>query len=498
MATKPGYQIQYRSRKDLEEDVRTYLGHGGVSVPWLVKLPAVNSDIAVRVVTTFDATRVEFPARVIQHMPGVGFMATFEDKAAKKTLADHVAEDAFVELLVKEPGRPNSRLVTPFEVEIEAPKRFEKKAEPPASVPPPAPAHSDLASLEEDETKPSLSALSDDMDDLGLELPEIDEAPEKPAEEPRPSAAAKPSDEAELEGEDDVANEEEYMSLAAEEATGDESDEEKPTFAHPGPGEKFIVYVLKFPSVLDYVDVTQTLRDDRKFQVEVEEAAAGGRPVKVGNVVHLRVQLPGRNVFQMFAEVLEVQPKRVTVRANPGDPELEKACAFPRTLTGKKRLAKETDSDRGPTEVLRFMDQRSAEEENAGPIRVRLKRMSMEDKINLALSGGREERMALAMDTNKAIPHYVLRNAKITLDEIAFMSRLPSMNPDVLNKIADNTTYVQNSQVVRNLVFNPKTPITTAVRLLDRLPKNELMLLAKRTSMNQRLVQAAKKKTGIK
>ena len=120
--------------------------------------------------------------------------------------------------------------------------------------------------------------------------------------------------------------------------------------------------------------------------------------------------------------------------------------------------------------------------------------MGMDDKINLALSGNREERMALAMDSNKAVHHYLLKNAKLTLDEIAYMARLPSLNPDVLDKIAENPAYTQNPSVTKALVFNPRTPVRTAIRLLDRLPRNELVNLSKRMSMNQRLVMAAKNK----
>jgi hypothetical protein len=128
------------------------------------------------------------------------------------------------------------------------------------------------------------------------------------------------------------------------------------------------------------------------------------------------------------------------------------------------------------------------------PLRRRLQRMGMDEKINLAQSGNKEERIALAMDSNKAIHHYLLKNAKVTLDEIAFMARLPSLNPDVLDKIAENPSYTQNPSVAKALVYNPKTPVRTAIRILDRLPRSEVMNLAKRTGMNLKLVMAAKKK----
>ena len=106
--------------------------------------------------------------------------------------------------------------------------------------------------------------------------------------------------------------------------------------------------------------------------------------------------------------------------------------------------------------------------------------------------------MALASDGNKAIHHYLLKNARTSMDEIVMMARLPTLNPDVLMKIGENPAYTQNPQVVRNLVFNPKTPVKLAVRLIDRLPKSVLNLIAKRTSMHRSIVSAAQKKLGRK
>lgn len=105
--------------------------------------------------------------------------------------------------------------------------------------------------------------------------------------------------------------------------------------------------------------------------------------------------------------------------------------------------------------------------------------------------------MALANDGNKAIHHYLLRNAKISLDEIALMARMPGLNPDVLVKIGENPAYTQNPQIVRHLVFNPKTPTKLSLRLLDRLPRGDLQIIAKR-NMHRALVAAAQKKLGMK
>jgi hypothetical protein len=74
------------------------------------------------------------------------------------------------------------------------------------------------------------------------------------------------------------------------------------------------------------------------------------------------------------------------------------------------------------------------------------------------------------------------------------MARLPSLNPDVLERIAEIPAFVQNPTIAKALVYNPRTPVLTAIRLLDRLPRAEVMNLAKRTNMNMRLVMAAKKR----
>ena len=93
------------------------------------------------------------------------------------------------------------------------------------------------------------------------------------------------------------------------------------------------------------------------------------------------------------------------------------------------------------------------------------------------------------------IPHFEVNDA-IYADEVQGVRKLGSEDEveTVLDKIAESPGYTQNPTITKALVYNPKTPVKTAIRLLDRLPRSEVMNLAKRTTMNQRLVMAAKKK----
>lgn len=210
-----------------------------------------------------------------------------------------------------------------------------------------------------------------------------------------------------------------------------------------------------------------------------------------------KLTLPGHNVIEIWSVVEEVTAAKVSLRLDPDDERYRRACLFPTTHQARNRQERETERGDPPGErSVLWLAEEMPEEAEKMPLRRRIKRMGMEDKINLALSGNREERMALAQDSNRSIHHHLLRNAKLTIDEVAYMSRLPSLNPDVLDKIAENPGYTQNPAVTKALVFNPRTPLRTALRLLDRLPRSELNVLSRRTGMNKRLVMAAKNKLG--
>jgi hypothetical protein len=260
-------------------------------------------------------------------------------------------------------------------------------------------------------------------------------------------------------------------------------------FTKPGPGDEYIVYVLKYPQVSDFAAVRDNFRATQRLEIVYPEETSNA-----GKIAQLRITLPGHNLFDMFGFIEKVGHGRVVLAFDENNEKYRLACNYVDSPSARSRMKNEAGLPKTPLMVVRMMEKVPEEDPEKMPIRRRLQRMGMDDKINLALSGGREERMALAMDGNKAVHHYLLRNAKISLDEIAFMARLPTMNPDVLDKIAENTSYTQNPSVVKALVYNPKTPVQTAIRLLDRLPRPEVMNLAKRMNMNLRLVMAAKKK----
>ncbi len=138
-------------------------------------------------------------------------------------------------------------------------------------------------------------------------------------------------------------------------------------------------------------------------------------------------------------------------------------------------------------------DQESHREANANLLTA-IRALSVADKRALALKGGRGERLVLAKDTNKTLQTFLLKNPRITVDEIRAMAANRQATPETLRLISDNRTWMQSLGVVSALVRNPKTPAPLAVRLLERLPLSDVRQIAKSNSASMPVLQAAKRK----
>lgn len=470
-----GFRAVYGSNRALDADYSAYITHGAL----IVRIPATDApdpDTAVRLRIVAPAgDTFDFDGVSGQYLGNKGLMVSFESAAdARAAIAGFISSEAFGQAVRSE--SEGAMMPPTFSV-------FD-----PANAPAPAPVAADDPF---DDATP--------IDDVGAALhPDIDTAPRAVNRDPttglhpdidtvarkkRRAANAKASG-----LHPDIENIPRQRAAPSRHGLR-RAEPGQTSLRRPLPGSEYTVLVVKFSTVADFVDVKDEWEETSILAVPTETEGS-----EIDDVVHLRVTLPGRNVYEIDGVVEAIDDAHLHVRVEENDEVFRKLCLYPSTIAARKRLETERPEDRGPINVLKLTDTAPDEDFEKMPIRRKLARMGMDDKINMALSGNREERMALAMDGNRAVHHYLLKNAKITLDEIAFMSRLPSLNPDVLEKIAENPMYTQNPTVTKALVYNPKTPIRTAIRLLDRLPRPEIMNLAKRSNMNLRLVMAAKKK----
>jgi hypothetical protein len=128
-----------------------------------------------------------------------------------------------------------------------------------------------------------------------------------------------------------------------------------------------------------------------------------------------------------------------------------------------------------------------------GPLSERLKKMTVNEKMQMALTGTRDERAGILRDTNKSLHLFVLKNPRIGLDEVQSAAKAPNTSPDALKFIAEHREWGGNAQVSASLVRNPKTPMPLAMRALDRVTMSDLKAIAKGGARDQ-LVHAARKK----
>ena len=123
-----------------------------------------------------------------------------------------------------------------------------------------------------------------------------------------------------------------------------------------------------------------------------------------------------------------------------------------------------------------------------------LRDMNVGQKIKVAMLGNLEVRKILIKDPRKQIVMAVLGNARITDKEVASIAGDPSSSLDAISYIASNKSLSKSYQVKLALVNNPKTPMKTALLLLETIRMNDLKNIAKSRNVSNVIKQRAAKK----
>ncbi len=119
-------------------------------------------------------------------------------------------------------------------------------------------------------------------------------------------------------------------------------------------------------------------------------------------------------------------------------------------------------------------------------------------KAILAMRGGREERMILIRDTNKIVSMSVLKNGRITDEDVESISKLRAVSSDVLRQIGQTRDWVKNYTVVHALVHNPRTPPGTSTNFIPRLQNQDLKRLISNHDVPELIRRMAKRTLDIR
>lgn len=138
------------------------------------------------------------------------------------------------------------------------------------------------------------------------------------------------------------------------------------------------------------------------------------------------------------------------------------------------------------------------EEEEEKSLYKRVQKMNVADKMKLAFAGGKEARDLLIKDSNKIVSMAVLKNPRITEDEIIKLASNRSVSEDILRVIARNKEWVKSYSVKFSMVTNAKTPLNISLRYLETMNERDLQKVAKSKNISNVLSTAAKKKLDLK
>ena len=124
---------------------------------------------------------------------------------------------------------------------------------------------------------------------------------------------------------------------------------------------------------------------------------------------------------------------------------------------------------------------------------IRVKKMSMNEKMMLAPKADKLERAALLKDLNPSVARLIIRNPRITDQEINRIAKDVGTPADVLDAIGKNRKWIQNLEIKSSIVRNPRTPSQLALRQLNLLSTKEISLLAKSQHVRDNIKREAVK-----
>lgn len=116
--------------------------------------------------------------------------------------------------------------------------------------------------------------------------------------------------------------------------------------------------------------------------------------------------------------------------------------------------------------------------EQRGSVLQKIAKLDIKGRIQLAMKGTKEERSILVRDGTKIVALAVLDSPKITDGEVEKFATQKNVLEAVLRAIPMKRRFAKNYAVVRNLVFNPRTPLDVSLGLMKNLLTTDLKNLA--------------------
>jgi hypothetical protein len=123
----------------------------------------------------------------------------------------------------------------------------------------------------------------------------------------------------------------------------------------------------------------------------------------------------------------------------------------------------------------------------------RISKLDIRSRIALAMRGSKEDRSILIRDSTKLVAVAVLDSPKVSETEVEAFATQKNLLDSVLRAIPLKRKFAKNYTIMRNIVYNPRTPIDTSLGLVKGLLIHDLKNL-----MDNKEVSDTIRKTAVR
>jgi hypothetical protein len=200
--------------------------------------------------------------------------------------------------------------------------------------------------------------------------------------------------------------------------------------------------------------------------------------------VALTLRLAGRGEFKLKGTVVAPLPGALalTIEADP-DALLAALLAQPAPA----------EPDEGGTADETDEPDDSGGEKAAASVWDRVRAMSHLERRMLAPKANRSERAILAQDSDSQVLVMLLKNPRITIDEVVRVAKSAFITYQTVDVMMKTAQWNSNLDLRVALIHNAKTPQNFALRILPTLPVFEVRVVSKGAATSMALKTAALK-----
>lgn len=141
-------------------------------------------------------------------------------------------------------------------------------------------------------------------------------------------------------------------------------------------------------------------------------------------------------------------------------------------------------------------ESRSDGEKLAANVQERLRGLSTTEQQRIAAAGTLTERVTLERMYGPGVWETLLRNARLTVPEVARIGRKGTLPRPLVDLIAANPSWLSAGEVQRALLSNPRSSTAVVEKILRAMSKPDLALVPQQTAYPATVRQAAKRMLG--